>query len=887
VSLLRNITSGLRGLFRKERFERELDEELGGFLEMATDEKMKRGMSRREAAREVRLEHGGREVAKEVVRAASWESLVENCWQDLKFAARMLRKARGFTAVAVLTIGLGIGAASGVFSIVDAVLLRTLPYKDADRLVAVWCSEIGQPGTKIFASYKDYEEFKSQSHSFEELAALTWARAGEILTWNGSPHEVLAIPASEDIFSLLGAKAEMGRTFGPEDGQNGCTVVLAHSFWQTDLAAPPRIVGAALTLNGKPCIVAGVMGREFEFYPKATSLWTLITPDSQVSKEPFTSAVGIFGRLKPRVTMADAERELAGLHQQAVQESPAGSWLAKITPIVRDLREEFTWMAGRNLRRALLVLSGAVTLLLLIACLNVANLSLGRSTERHKELAVRAALGSRRSRLICQLLTESVLLASLGTLFGVLIAVAAVRYFNSANLVELPPGNPVAVNLHVLAFAILLTTLTTLLFGLLPALRASNVDLNEVLKESAQSIVRGKNRMGQFLVVGQVTLSLVLLAGAGLMIQSALRLGAEPVGFRPDGLLTAHVALPSNAYTNVSQRSAFYDKLIAHLSVLPSVEGIALCSSLPGYEGGNSSELSIAGKPPIENLEAVSRVSVSNDYFRVLGIPLLQGRGFDSRDQDGKQPVAMVNKQMARSYFQNENPIGQQIKLAKADDKSPWLTIVGVIGDEKRTTVYQEMGYVEPAMVYVPANQTPTTTIGLVMRVARNAMSLSSALQQEIASLDRNVPVYDVRTMTARYADFLAQPRFRAVLMGVFAVLTLLVSAIGLYGVLARIVSQRTHEIGIRVALGAGRREVLHLIAGQGLRMTLAGLGIGIVVAAGLTRLIAGLLFGVKPTDPFTFGAVACLLTLVALAACYIPARRAMRVDPMVALRHE
>jgi putative ABC transport system permease protein len=407
------------------------------------------------------------------------------------------------------------------------------------------------------------------------------------------------------------------------------------------------------------------------------------------------------------------------------------------------------------------------------------------------------------------------------------------------------------------------------------------------LKESAQSIVRGKNRTSQFLVVGQVTLSMVLLAGAGLMIQSMLRLGAVPVGFRPDHLLTAHIALRSSDYTSVAQRSAFYDKLTAHLSTLPSVEGIALCSSLPGYEGGNSSELSIAGKAPIENLEAVSKAAVSNDYFRVLGIPLLQGRDFDSRDQNEKQAVAIVNEQMALTYFQNENPIGEQIKLAKTDDKAPWLTIVGVVGDEKRTTVYQEMGYIEPPMVYLPANQAPATTMGLVMRVAGNPMSLSSALRQEVASIERNVPVYDVRTMSARYAEFHAQPRFRAVLMGIFAALTLLLAAIGLYGVLARIVSQRTHEIGIRVALGASRREVLRIVAGHGLRMTLTGLGIGIVAAIGLTRLIETLLFGVKPTDPFTLGAVAFLLCIVALFACYLPARRAMRVDPMIALRHE
>ena len=887
MSLLRSLSDGLRWLFRKERVSKELDEEVRGFLEMAAEEKMKQGMSRKDALRAVRLESGNLEVTKEIVRPAGWESFVEALWQDLRFGLRMLANKPSFTAVAVLALALGIGANTAIFSIVDAILLRDLPYKDAKRLVAVWCTEIGQPGTKIFASYRDFEEFKAHSHSLDAVAALTWARAGEILTWHGSPHEVLAIPASAEFFPLLGISAAQGRTFGPEDVQNGCAVVLTHSFWQTELGSPTGIVGAALTLNGKPCAVAGVMPHGFEFYPQRTALWVLITPDSQFSKQPFNSVVGIFGRLKPGVSMTDAERELVALHQRVVQESPAGSWVARIKPIVRDLREEFTWMAGRNLRVALFILSAAVMLLLLIACLNVANLLLGRCVERHRELAVRSALGSGRSRLIRQLFTESLLLSAFGTLVGILLAVAVVRYFNSANLVELPPGNTVAINPHVLGFAIFLTTLTGFLFGLLPAWRASQVDLNEVLKESGRSIVRGNRLTNQLLVVGQVMLSMVLLAGAGLMIQSMVRLASVPLGLRPDHLLTAQVALPPATYTKLSQRSGFYENLIARLRTLPGVEGVAWSSAVVGYEGGHSSDLSLAGKAQIESLEAVTREEISLDYFRVLGIPLLQGRQFDSRDQEVSQPVAMVNDQMVHRYFPQENPIGKQIKLGTSEGKAPWLTIVGVVGNEKRTTVYQEMGYVEPAFVYLPLNQAPATSMILMMRVAGNPMSLGPTLQAEISSLDRSVPAYDIRTMSARYAEFLAHPRFRAMLMGILAGLTLLLAAIGLYGVLAQMVSQRTREIGIRVALGANRREVLRLVVTDGLRMTFTGVAAGLATGTMLTRLLSGLLFGVKPADPFTFGTAALLLSAVALLACYLPARRAMRVDPMVALRYE
>ena len=470
---LGNLLSRFWNVFRKQRLERELNAELQTHLDLLTERNIRRGMNSEEAAQAARREFGGVEQTKELHREQRGLPFLETLLQDVRYALRMLRKSPGFTAVAVLTLALGIGANTAIFSIVDAVLLRPLPYRDAERLVAIWCSEIGQPGSKIFASYRDFEEFKARNHSFEALEALTWARAGEILTWRGSPHQVVSIPASVGFFSLLGIPAAQGRTFAPEDIHNGCTVVLAHSFWQNELASAQGIVGNTLTLSGKPCFVAGIMPKGFEFYPKQTSLWTLITPDSQFSEKPFDSVVGIFARLKPGVGMAIAEAELVDLHQRVVKESPAGSWVAQITPIVRDLREQFTWMAGRNLRAALLALSAAMFLVLLIACLNVASLLFGRSAERQRELAVRTALGSGRSRLIRQLLVESMLLAMLGTFTGVLFAVASVRYFNSANPVELPPGNQVTLNFHVLSFAALLAAVTGMFFGLVPAWRAA------------------------------------------------------------------------------------------------------------------------------------------------------------------------------------------------------------------------------------------------------------------------------------------------------------------------------------------------------------------------------------------------------------------------------
>jgi predicted permease len=855
---------------------------------MAAEEKTKQGMSSKEALRAVRLEHGNLDSTKEVLRSAGWEYLVETWWQDLRFGARILRKSPGFTAVAVITIALGIGASTAVFSIVDAVLLRALPYKGAERLVAVWSTEIGQPGTKIFTPYRDFEEFRAHNHSFEEVAALTWARAGEILTWHGSPHEVLAIPASEQFFALLGISAAEGRTFAAEDIRNGCTVVLAHSFWQTELAGENSVVGNTLTLNGKPCMVVGVMPRGFDFYPKQTSLWTLITPESQFSKEPFNSVVGIFGRLRPGVGIASAEAELLELHQRVVKESPAGSWVAQISPIIRDLREQFTWLAGRNLRTALLVLFAAVEFVLLIACLNVASLLLGRSTGRQRELALRAALGSGRSRLVRQLLTESMLLGALGTVVGIVFAMACVRYFNSTNLVELPPGNHVTMNLHVLSFAIFLTAATGCLFGLLPAWRGSQVALNEVLKQSGRSIIHaGGHRASRLLVVGEVALSMILLAGAGLLIESIVRLASVPLSFRPDHLLTAQVALPPQAYPKLNQRSNFYQKLVTELSVLPSVERVALCSALPPYGGGGSNKLSVAGTATIENLEAVNSVEIAGDYFRVFGVPFLQGRDFDSRDSEESQPVAIANDEMVHRYFPKEDPIGKQIKLGGSDEQLPWLTIIGVVGNEKRTTVYQEMGYIEPALVYVPISQTGGPSIAVVLRTANEPLSLGPVLQGKISRLDSNVPVYDIRTMTQRYSEFLAHPRFRAILMGILAGLTFMLAAIGIYGVLAQVVSQRTQEIGIRLTLGAKPGQIFGLVLGEGMGMVGIGAVIGILGALGLTRLISTMLYDVGPTDPVVFTAVTMSLMLVAFLACYVPARRAMRVPPMAALRYE
>jgi predicted permease len=813
-------------------------------------------------------------------------SLIENLIQDLRYGLRMLAKRPAFTAAAVLVLALGIGANTAMFSVVEAVLLKPLPYQHPDRLTVIWQADAQHRATgAVFDPYREFETWQRYSHSFEKLAAATWANTGETLLWRGDRREVLSIPVSVDFFSVLGVQASQGRTFTRADLTNPCTVVLAYGLWQSRLGGTPGLVGRSLTLGDKDCIVIGIMPKDFSFYPKQTELWTLITPASAYAKQPWDSVVGVFGLLKPGVSREGAEAELAVLQKGIMGEAPAYWVRLNFSPVVLDLQQEFTWLTGRNLRTSLIVLFGAVVFILLIACVNVANLLLGRASERQREMGIRAALGSGRARLMRQLLTESVLLAGCGSALGSLLAFAGIRYLRTANPVDLPPGNLVSLNGQVLAFTALVTVLTGLLFGLVPAWKASRLDLNEVLKASSAAIAGTlSRRAGKILVVAEVALSLVLLAGAGLLIESVDRLGSAPLGFEPDHLLVERLALPEATYSKPEQRTRFYDRLTLDLGAVPGVRGVALS---PRF-GNGYNPLAIEGRPsPASTSPNVNEQSVSAGYFQVMGIRLLRGREFDTRDREQTLPVAVVNQALTRKYFPNEDPVGRQIKLGKAEDNKPWLTIVGVADDVKSTTVFNEMGYVEDPCVYRPLKQDPAAPVSIYLRTASNPLLLASSVRREISDLDSNLAPADPQTMNEWLAQFRSQPRLRAIVLAVFAGLALLLTAIGIYAVLSQSVLQRTHEIGVRMAMGAERRDVLSLIVGRGVVLVLAGVGIGVAAGLALARLIAGLLYGVAPADPTTFVAVSLLLTAVALCSSYIPARRASKVDPMVALRHE
>ena len=806
---------------------------------------------------------------------------------DVRYSLRQLSLHRGFAITVMLTLALGIGANVAIFSIVDAVLLRPLPYKNADRLVVVWQTDATHRGTGAwFDAYREFEEWQQGSHSFEKLAALTWATSGKTLVWNNKPMGFFAVPASSDFFSLLGIPAQIGRTFSRNDLNNPCTLVLAYPFWQEKLGAPGNIAGQTLTVDRSPCMVAGVMPKSFSFYPKEANAWSLITPASEFVQQPWTSMTGVFGLLKPGVTRAQAESELTALESRIVQQAPASlGLLTSSVPIALNLKDNFTWLAGRNLRSGLWVLLGAVAIILLIACLNVANLLLGRGMERAHEMAVRTALGSGRTRLMRQMLTESLLLALGGTGAGILLATLLIHWFRSVNPVELPPGSAVSLSLPVLLFAATLGAGSVLIFGLFPAWRSSEVDLNAALKDRERSTgARGGARStSRALVVLQIALSLMLFVGAGLLAASLWRMASTPLGYRTDHVLTATVNLPKEA--DADAKSRFAVTLAQKISTLP---GIAAMTEASEVTPVGENPLSVEGEPSRYSAGGVASQAVAMNFFDVMRIPFAQGRIFDTRDRKDTQPVAIVNLALANKYFPHVNPIGNAIKLSRADDPSePWLTIIGVVADIKTTTVFQEMGYVEQPTVYRPLSQAAPASLALLVVAGGSPKGLVGGIEAQLASLNRELVLSGVTTMNDRESAVFSQPRFRTVLFSSFAILALVLAAIGLYGLLAQLVGQRRRQLAIRMALGASRRRVLSSVLREALALTGIGIGLGIVGSAIGVRVLAGLLYDTRAESAGMFVLCSVVLLLTAFGASWYPAWRAASIDPIQALRTE
>jgi putative ABC transport system permease protein len=810
--------------------------------------------------------------------------------QDIGYAFRIFAKAPGFTAIVILTLALGIGANTAIFSIVQAVLLRPLPFHEPGRLVVVWERALHEKGlSKLFDMYRDFDAYSRNNQSFEKIAAATWATGGRILTGHGPARSVLTIPATVDFFTMLGVGPEVGRTFSPDDLNRGCSVVLEHRFWQNSLNGDKGIIGKSLRMDDLECVVLGVMPASFVFYPDETAMWSLLTPNHPIARDPERNGVGIFARLKPGVSIETAQREVEQLHRSAHGND---RHIGLVEPVVYPLHEEFTFLTGRNLKLSIIVLFAAVSVVLLIACVNVANLLLGRSLAREKELAVRAALGSGRARLLRQLLTESLLLSVAAAVLGTGLAALAVHYFQVANPIDLPPGEKAELSLPVLAFTALLAIVTSLIFGFVPAWKASRIDLNQTLKAGGRGTSADSRRqwLGKGLVVVEVMLSLLLLVGAGLLIQSVNKFSAVPLGFSTDRLITMFLSMPRATYAKPETRVQFYNSVLAAMSSLPEAQGATITSSPPlqGTQGGAA--LSILGRPdgaPAAMLHDVAQLSVSGSYFQTLGLPIIAGRTFDARDQAGAPTVAIVNEALAKRYFKNMDPIGQEIRFFGAPEATnPWLTIAGVAGDERRATL-AEMTWVEPPLVYLPVTQRPSGGGVLILRTAMPQARIGAAVQERLATIDPNVPVTNINTVQHMLSKNLAYPQFRAVLFGVFAALALLLAVVGLYGVISQLVAQRTHELGVRMALGAQQTDVLKMVVREGLELTVIGVGLGLIAASWLARFIAALLFGVSATDVVTMAIGSAVLILAALVATYLPARRATKVDPVVALRYE
>jgi len=876
----------------RQRKEEDLDAEIRNHLNEAIRDRLERGEMPEQARANALREFGNVGLVKEVTREMWGWVWLERFGQDLRSGLRLLRKNPGFAAVAVLSLALGIGANTAIFSMVNAVLLRPLPYPDSDRLAIVWQKYTKRGWGLVPMSYPNFAALREQSQVFESVGAASYGVFN--LTANGGPERLLGMRVSANLFTVLGVSPAVGRAILPEEDKPGAqrVAILSHELWQRRFGSDAGIAGKSLTLNGEAYTIVGVMPPDFQYPPPftvtiASTAMAMPKADLWVPLAMATNQAGVgsrnfqmIGRLKPGVSSTQAQAEMNAIAGRLEQQYPGPNTGMEFS--LTTLRQQVTG----SVRQALWVLFGVVGFILLIACANVANMLLARASGRRRELAVRLAVGASRLRLIRQLLTESVMLASVGGALGLLLAYWGCKLLIAINPDRIPRATEIRINWYVLGFTVALTLLTGVIFGLMPALSASKLDLNESLKEGGRSASGGVSggRSRQLLVVAEVALSLVLLIGAGLMIRSFARLLATDPGFKPERLLTLRLTLPSANYGPQQQQIGFYQQLMQRIERLPGVEAVGAINRLPMTGDSDNSGFAIEGHAPAnpnERIYAAHRV-VNPDYFRALGVPLQRGRAFTAGDAAGAPGVAIINQTAARVFWPNEDPLGKRI----GPDGFPpgtWLTIVGVIDDVRHAA----LGVEPQPEIYWPYSQKTDRRIDLLIRTTADPLSLAGAVRSEIWAIDKDLPVSDVKTMDELLSGSVAQPRFYALLLAAFAVVALLLAIVGLYGVMSYAVNQRTHEIGIRMALGGSPRDVLRLSINQGMRLALIGIGIGLGGALALTRLMKTLLFGVSTTDPLTFTVIALLLTFVALLACWIPARRATKVDPLIALRCE
>lgn len=808
--------------------------------------------------------------------------------RDVRYGIRSLIKQPAFTVIAVLTLALAIGANTAIFSLVNAVLLRALPFPDPDRLVMIWedASFAGFPrNTPAPANYADW---KTQNQGFADMAA--FVERSYNLTGDGDPEKIEAYGVTANFFPVLGIKPALGRAILPEEDQPGANkvVMINYSLWQQRYGGERSVIGRRLLLNGEKYTVVGVMPAGFQFMQSYVRLWVPIAFDAETLAQRDSHYLNVVARLKPDVTVAQADADIHTIQQRISHDHPDEA--GRISAYVMPLREQ---LAG-DVRRPLLVLLVSVGFVLLIACANIANLLLSRAASRRREIAVRTALGASRMRIVRQLLVESLLLATVGAVGGLLLASWSFAFLQRLIPDSLSLSTKLNLDLRVLGFTLLVALLTAVIFGLAPAFQASRVDLNEALKQGGgrTGLQAGGNRLRSAMVVTEVALALVLLVGAGLLIQTFLKLREQYSGLRPENVLTLRTVLSGSKYPEQPQRAAFYRQVLERVKSLPGVASAGYTTTVPlEWKGGTTGfypEGRAVERARAEGLSYdANHRQVSAEYLKTMGIPLRQGRYLSDADTDQSQPVAVINETMARQYWPGENAIGKRFKLGDPAEQVPWLTIVGVAGDVR------QMGVDEPvkAEMYFPYQQVKDRQFfaprDLAIRTAGDPLSMVAAVSREIHQVDADQPISNIRTMDEVLGEETAMRRLGMILLAVFAGLALLLSALGIYGVLAYFVVQHTPEIGVRLALGAQRRDIIRLVLKKGMTLALVGVGIGLGAAFALTRLIASLLYGVSTADPLTYTGIALLLTVVALLACYLPARRATRVDPMVALTYE
>ena len=803
--------------------------------------------------------------------------------KDIRYSIRVLLKNPAFTATALLTLALGIGVNTAIFSVVDSLLLRPLPLKDPERVVSVWEHGLRGVGRNELAP-ANYFDLRNQNQVFEGAGAF-----GELsmnLTGDGEPERLDARLVTANVFALLGVKPALGRTFAPEEDQPGQhrVVVLSDALWARRFNRDPAIVGRNITLNAQSYQVVGVMPPDFFFPEREGELWTPWAMEPDEANGRGDHYVRVMARLKPGVTIEQANAEVEAIAARLSKEYPRTN--EGLGFLVSSFHEDYVG----NLRTPILILFAAVALVLLIACANVANLLLAQATSRRREIAIRMALGASRLAIVRQLLVESMLLAGGGAVLGVMGAVWGVQWLAKLVPESLSKLQSVSVDARVFVFTLGVTVLTALVFGAVPAFHASRSKPGETLSEVGRDAGGGMSGryVRRVLVVAEVAFAVVLLVGAGLLIRSFQRLRQVDLGMRTDNLLTMRMVLPSTKYAKPEQRRAFYDELLRKVDELPGVESAGMITFLPLSFSAMKFAFSIEGRAAPGDMDlplAVYRV-VSPDYFRAMGIPLQRGRFFNARDTAEASPVVIVNRRLAEHFWPGEDPTAKRLKIGPVDAPGPWATVAGVVGDVRQTGLYGEQDF----ELYVPYAQEWRGFVAprdLVVRTTSDAASLAGAVRQAVSAVDKDQPISNVRTMDQVLATAVSRERFQTLLLALFATLALVLACVGLYGVISYAVVQRTHEIGVRMALGAQPGDVLRLVINQGMLLTLIGLVIGVAAAFAVTRVMTEMLFGVTATDPLTFAGVPIVLGVIAFFACYVPARRATKVDPLVALRYE